>query len=168
MLLTNRNSIFQPFWPTGSGAGRGVLSALDCAWMIKQFCSNHPPLACVRERENIYKLLSGTTNDTLQKNHKLFTIDPKTRYTAFDSKKVSNISSLHSLYDTDDKENADFSVLSPQQKEKETTIVKRCRRSSSGGMILLKLIRFSKIILSKNMLKCLGATFGLRFDFFRF
>ena len=125
---------FQPFWPTGSGAGRGVLSALDCAWMIKQYCSNHPPLACVRERENIYKLLSGTTNESLKKNHKLFTIDPTTRYTAFDSKKVSNISSLHSLYDTDDKD-ADFSVMSPQQNEKDTTFVKRRRRSSSGGML---------------------------------
>ena len=109
--------------------------------MIKQFCSNHPPLACVRERENIYKLLSGTTNDSLQKNHKLFTIDPKTRYTAFDSKKVSNMTSLHSLYDTDDKENADFSVLSPQQKEKDIATVKRRRKSSSGGMIDSKFIR---------------------------
>lgn len=106
--------------------------------MIKQFCSGHPPLACIRERENIFKLLSGTTNDSLQKNHKLFTIDPKTRYTAFDSKKVLNISSLHSLYDTDDKENADYSILSPQQKEKDTTIVKRRRKSSSGGMITFR------------------------------
>ncbi|XP_066920483.1 uncharacterized protein [Clytia hemisphaerica] len=133
LLTLVGDSLIEPFWPTGSGAGRGVLSALDCAWLIKQYCSNHPPLACVRERENIYKLLSGITNDSLQKNHKAFTIDPKTRYTAFDSRKVSNIASLQSLYDTDDLENADLSVTSPQQKEKDTSFVKKRRRSSSGG-----------------------------------
>lgn len=122
--------------------------------MIKQFCSNHPPLACVRERENIYKLLSGITNDSLQKNHKLFTIDPKTRYTAFDSKKVSNMTSLHSLYDTDDKENADFSVLSPQQKEKDIATVKRRRKSSSGGMIDSKFIRIPLFFVTITELLC--------------
>lgn len=51
------------------------------------------------------------------------------------------MTSLHSLYDTDDKENADFSVLSPQQKEKDIATVKRRRKSSSGGMIDSKFIR---------------------------
>jgi len=117
--------------------------------MIKQYCNNHPPLAVVRERENIYKLLSGTTNESLQKNHKAFTIDPKTRYTAFDSKKVSNIASLHSLYDTDDKENADFSVTSPQQKEKDISFAKRRRKSSSG----ILLCSFTIILDLKRSLK---------------
>lgn len=88
----------------------------------------------MRERENIYKLLSGTTNDSLQKNYKAFTIDPKTRYSAFDSKKVSNMMSLKSLYDTDDPENADFSVLSPlQTKEAYQRRAQTRRRLSSGG-----------------------------------
>ena len=94
-------------------------------------------MAVIRERENIFKLLSGTTNDSLQKNHKAFTIDPKTRYTAFDSKKVSNIALLKTLYDTDDKENADFTVMSPQAAEKEAVISRRRRRSSSGKVLCL-------------------------------
>lgn len=118
------------------------MSALDTAWLIKQFSGPSPPLAIMRERENIYKLLSGTTNDSLQKNYKTFTIDPKTRYTAFDSKKVSNMVSLKSLYDTDDVENADFSVMSPVQlKEAQQRRAHTRRRLSSGGIIFSSFLR---------------------------
>ena len=104
---------FQPFWPTGSGCGRGVLSALDAAWMIRLFGMKMPPLAVLRERENVFKLLSGTDPRDLQKNHKAFTINPTTRYSNLNQVQSVNASYLKKLYDIDDPERADYTL--PQQ-----------------------------------------------------
>jgi hypothetical protein len=104
------DSLVEPFWPTGSGMGRGVLSALDTAWTIRQFALGKPPLAILLERENIFKLLPQTGNDTQQANFKAYTINPSTRYKALTTNKVSNLEALKQLYDTDDLENADLSL----------------------------------------------------------
>lgn len=98
--------------------------------MVRQFALKNPPLAILRERENIFKLLSGTTNDSLQKNYKDFTIDPKTRYKGFDTKRVSNMTSLKGLYDTDDRENADYTIASPSN---DAMIHKPIRKRTSSG-----------------------------------
>ena len=70
----------QPFWPTGSGCGRGFLGAFDAAWMLKRFCGGTPPLELVEEREALFYLLPQTTPERLAKNLTGYTIDPKTRY----------------------------------------------------------------------------------------
>ena len=31
------DSLLEPFWPTGSGCARGFLSAMDSAWMVRQW-----------------------------------------------------------------------------------------------------------------------------------
>lgn len=31
------DSLLEPFWPEGTGCGRGILSALDAAWLFKQW-----------------------------------------------------------------------------------------------------------------------------------
>lgn len=33
------DSLLEPFWPTGSGCGRGFLSAMDSAWMVRQWAA---------------------------------------------------------------------------------------------------------------------------------
>ncbi|XP_065647799.1 uncharacterized protein LOC101241235 isoform X1 [Hydra vulgaris] len=113
LLALVGDSLMEPFWPTGSGCGRGVLSALDVAWTVCQFAKNVPPLIILRDRENVFKLLSGVTNDQLQKNYNAFTINPLTRYSAFDAKKIKNLNTLKKLYDTDDVQNADLTASSP-------------------------------------------------------
>ena len=70
----------QPFWPTGSGCGRGFLGAFDAAWMLKRFCGGTSPLELVEEREALFYLLPQTTPERLAKNLTGYTIDPKTRY----------------------------------------------------------------------------------------
>ena len=124
---------FQPFWPTGSGCGRGVLSALDVAWMVRQFAQKHPPLSILRERENIFKLLGSSSNDSLQKNYKAFTIDPRTRYSGFDTKRISNMTSLKGLYDTDDLESADMTISSPTSSPMPTVKKTATRKRSTSG-----------------------------------
>jgi len=106
---------------------------------VKQFALKFPPLALIRERENVFKLLSASTNDSLQKNYAAYTIDPKTRYSALDTKKVINLDSLKCLYDTDDVESADLTINSPSLKPrlaaaaKKRTVVERRKSSSSSG-----------------------------------
>lgn len=105
------SSFLQPFWPTGSGCARGVLSALDAAWMIRSFAQDKPPLQILSERENIYRLLSGTSSENLHKDHAKYTINPTTRYLHITQKRIREV---YHLFDTDDPVNADFSVGSPQ------------------------------------------------------
>ena len=101
----------QPFWPTGSGCARGVLSALDAAWTIRSFAQDKPPLQILSERENIYRLLSGTSAENLHKDHAKYTINPSTRYLHITHKRIREV---YHLFDTDDPVNADFSIGSPQ------------------------------------------------------
>ena len=72
--------LLQPFWPTGSGCGRGFLGAFDAAWMFKRFCDGTSPMELVEEREALFYLLPQTTPERLAKNLTGYTIDPKTRY----------------------------------------------------------------------------------------
>jgi len=68
------DSLLEPFWPEGTGCGRGVLSALDAAWTLRQWCLGRAnPLELISERENIYKLLSQTADGggQLKENYKV-------------------------------------------------------------------------------------------------
>ena len=82
---------------------RGFLSAQDTAWMIRSWSLvNSNPLQVLEERENIYCLLSQTTDDSLKTNFAKFTIDPKTRYKTIPA--CIKDEKIISLYDTDNKE----------------------------------------------------------------
>ncbi|KAJ7378054.1 hypothetical protein OS493_024716 [Desmophyllum pertusum] len=105
------DSLLEPFWPTGSGCARGVLSALDAAWTIRSFAQDKPPLQILGERENIYRLLSGTSAENLHKDPAKYTINPSTRYLHITHKRIREV---YHLFDTDDPVNADFSIGSPQ------------------------------------------------------
>ena len=79
--------------------------------MIRSFAQDKPPLQILSERENIYRLLSGTSAENLHKDHGKYTINPSTRYLHISHKRIREV---YHLYDTDDVVNADFSIGSPQ------------------------------------------------------
>lgn len=104
------DSLLEPFWPEGTGCGRGVLSSLDAAWLLRQWSLGRSnPLEILAERENIYKILSHTTDgpcSDLKDNFKAYTIDPSTRYRNV-SNKIDHDRVL-TLYDSDAKDEFDF------------------------------------------------------------
>ncbi|XP_077190394.1 F-actin-monooxygenase mical1-like isoform X2 [Paroedura picta] len=72
--------LVEPFWPLGTGVGRGFLAAFDAAWMVKRWASGTPPLDMLAERESVYQRLSQTSPDSTNKNISQYSIDPTTRY----------------------------------------------------------------------------------------
>ena len=85
------DSLLEPFWPTGSGCGRGFLSAMDSAWMAREWavksCRSNPDTSVIldvlREREAIYRLLAQTKSENLSQNYSAYTLNPITRYPKF-------------------------------------------------------------------------------------
>ena len=70
---------FQPFWPTGSGCGRGFLSVFDAVWTMRAWAvEEKQPLEIIAEQECVYKLLAQTKADD-KHNLAKFGIDPLTR-----------------------------------------------------------------------------------------
>ena len=51
------DSLSEPFWPQGTGAARGFLSAFDAAWMFRHWVAapDTNPLELIAERHNIYR-----------------------------------------------------------------------------------------------------------------
>ena len=88
----------QPFWPTGSGLGRGFLGALDAAWMMKGFGEGKPAMDLIEEREATLQLLSQTKPERLSKNFQSYTINPTSRY--LDMRGVVPLGDLSHLHDT--------------------------------------------------------------------
>ncbi|XP_061171065.1 F-actin-monooxygenase mical1-like [Saccostrea echinata] len=75
------DSLLEPFWPLGTGCGRGFLSSYDAAWMIRQWTSGEmSPLEVLAERETIYSLLSSCMAASVCSDYNNMTVDPKTRY----------------------------------------------------------------------------------------
>ena len=75
------DSLIEPFWPEGTGIGRGFLSVFDTAWMIRRYLNKDDQYEVVREREKLYSLLRQTGDDKLKGNYKSWSINPVTRYT---------------------------------------------------------------------------------------
>lgn len=77
--------LFQ-FWPTGSGAGRGFLSAIDAAWAVSEWFTEvqddvydiDSMLNVIGKREYIYRKLAQTTPENV--TSKNFSLSPTTRY----------------------------------------------------------------------------------------
>ena len=70
--------------------------------MIRAWSLHSNPLQVLEERENIFSLLSQTTDDGLRTNFAKFTIDPRTRYKNIPASNKDE--KIISLYDTDNKE----------------------------------------------------------------
>ena len=95
MQLTG-DSLLEPFWPTGSGAGRGFLSALDAAYTCAQWASKvvkneynlDAMIDVIAERESIYRLLAQTTPENVRKE---FSLAPKHRYMNYSENSILEI-----------------------------------------------------------------------------
>ena len=72
----------EPFWPEGTGIGRGFLSVFDTAWLVKRFIEepSDKVYEVIREREKLYSLLRQTTDSSLKGNFKKWSINPVSRY----------------------------------------------------------------------------------------
>ena len=65
------DSLCEPFWPEGTGIGRGFLSVLDTAWLVRRWVEEgdrdrDTVLHLIREREKLYSLLRQTTPTSLK------------------------------------------------------------------------------------------------------
>ena len=65
LLAVVGDSLLEPFWPEGTGLGRGLLSVLDTAWLVAGWAQadRRDRAACLevlREREKLYCLLRQT------------------------------------------------------------------------------------------------------------
>lgn len=95
------SSVFQPFWPTGSGCARGFLGCFDAAWAMKGFGQGKKPLDIIVERENVYRILAQTTPENLNKNFDNYGLNPDSRYPNY-AKNVVKPSQVKHLYDSHD------------------------------------------------------------------
>merc|ERR1712098_333252 len=81
LLAVVGDSLMEPFWPEGTGIGRGFLSVMDTAWLVKRFLEEpgDQVYEVIREREKLYSLLRQTSDSKLKGNYKNWTINPKSR-----------------------------------------------------------------------------------------
>uniref|UniRef100_A0A8D0H3I5 Molecule interacting with CasL protein 1 n=1 Tax=Sphenodon punctatus TaxID=8508 RepID=A0A8D0H3I5_SPHPU len=89
--------LVEPFWPLGTGVGRGFLASLDAAWMVKRWAAETALLDVLAERESIYQQLSQTSPDNTNKNISQYSINPTTRYPNINLQaiKASQVRDLH-------------------------------------------------------------------------
>ncbi|XP_039179205.1 F-actin-monooxygenase MICAL1 [Crotalus tigris] len=93
--------LVEPFWPLGTGVGRGFLAAFDAAWMVKRWALGVSPLDLLAERESIYQRLSQTSPDNMNKNVNQYSVDPTTRYSNINLQAIKT-SQVRKLYITGD------------------------------------------------------------------
>jgi len=90
------DSLIEPFWPEGTGIGRGFLSVFDTAWLVKKIIEEPTDKVyeVIREREKLYSLLRQTTDAGLKGSYKKWSINPGSRYptTSFQFNQVGHIS----------------------------------------------------------------------------
>ena len=69
LLALVGDSLLEPFWPEGTGIGRGFLGVLDTAWMVRRFClegEGDRVYEVIREREKLYSLLRWVIEGLIQ------------------------------------------------------------------------------------------------------
>ncbi|KAL0962679.1 hypothetical protein UPYG_G00343890 [Umbra pygmaea] len=93
------DSLLEPFWPMGTGIGRGFLAALDSAWMVRSWSQGLAPLEVLAERESLYRLLPQTNPENINKNFGQYTVDPATRYPNINPQLITPAQVVH-LIDT--------------------------------------------------------------------
>ena len=111
LLALVGDSLLEPFWPEGTGIGRGFLGVLDTAWMVRRFClegEGDRVYEVIREREKLYSLLRWvigrlihscivndcffrqTTDSRLKGHFHRWTIDPVSRWGSRDGQLCTN------------------------------------------------------------------------------
>lgn len=133
------DSLLEPFWPTGSGCARGFLSAMDSAWMVRQWAlkrcattfNEEEILSVLQEREAIYRLLGQTKSENLNQNYASYTLNPLTRYPNLNSSKLLAHQCRHLLFDD---------IAAPATNDlrssvKQTLAAKRLRRATIASSL---------------------------------
>jgi len=91
LILLCGDALVEPFWPTGTGANRAILSALDAAWILKGFLKHGrldfsfigkpvTPMALTQKWHGYYQVMRSAEEADLISNFSLHTIEPRTRY----------------------------------------------------------------------------------------
>ena len=120
------DSLLEPFWPTGTGCPRGFFSAMDAMWLMRQLESGKlSVLECLAERESIYRILSQTTPENINKDFSAHSLDPTTRYGQLNLKLVLPFQ-VTQCYDTDNPAH-----LQPQNVLQDSAPRKRRRKESN-------------------------------------
>jgi len=85
LVILVGDALVEPFWPQGTGANRGLLSALDAAWIIKSLADGLRGKASEREpleiEKGAYKILQTAQPDDVKLGD--FGLDPNSRYKGF-------------------------------------------------------------------------------------
>jgi len=76
------DALVEPFWPLGTGANRAILSAMDTAWMIRNFFSDSstPPEQLIKQSTEYYRIMVAASPEDITTNFGMHTINPFTRY----------------------------------------------------------------------------------------
>jgi len=66
----------------GTGANRAILSAMDTAWMIRNFFSDSstPPEQLIKQSTEYYRIMVAASPEDITTNFGMHTINPFTRY----------------------------------------------------------------------------------------
>ena len=119
------DSLLEPFWPTGTGCPRGFFSAMDAMWLMRQLeAGKMSVLECLAERESIYRILSQTTPENINKDFSSHSLDPTTRYPNLNLRLVLPFQ-VTQCYDTDNPAH-----LQPQNVLQDSAPRKRRRKES--------------------------------------
>ena len=119
------DSLLEPFWPTGTGCPRGFFSAQDAMWLMRQMESGKMTvLECLAERESIYRILSQTTPENINKDFASHSLDPSSRYGQLNLRLVMPFQ-VTQCYDTDNPTH-----LQPQNVLQDSAPKKRRRKES--------------------------------------
>ena len=119
------DSLLEPFWPTGTGCPRGFFSAMDAMWLMRQMESGKMTvLECLAERESVYRILSQTTPENINKDFASHSLDPSSRYGQLNLRLVMPFQ-VTQCYDTDNPAH-----LQPQNVLQDSAPKKRRRKES--------------------------------------
>ena len=117
------DSLIEPFWPTGSGIGKGFLSAMDAAWTVKNWASGSCSVnQIIAEHESCYKslfsLLSSDKLKALPSKH-FYPLDPFERYTSMLAPSARDIKPLFICDDALGNVESEAEIVAPETLEPE-------------------------------------------------
>ena len=117
------DSLIEPFWPTGSGIGKGFLSSMDAAWTVKNWASGSCSVnQIIAEHESCYKslfsLLSSDKLKALPSKH-FYPLDPFERYTSMLAPSTRDIKPLFLCDETPSSVESETEIVAPDTLEPE-------------------------------------------------
>ncbi|XP_063727155.1 protein-methionine sulfoxide oxidase mical3b-like [Symsagittifera roscoffensis] len=113
------DSLIEPFWPTGSGIGKGFLSAFDAAWTVKNWSSGSCSVnQILSEHEASYKsLFTLLSSDRLKSlpARQFYPLDPAARYPSLSMPSLRDVNKLFITDDPEQSKDSQGDVLPQKQ-----------------------------------------------------